>query len=67
MLLMFAIAIIMLEDFDNCFIDFSYLFKNITGLLITFLMVLVSWGELTLRILVLFRLLRDTGALSQLL
>lgn len=41
MLLMFAIGIIMLEDFDNGFIDFSYLFKNITGLLITFLMVLV--------------------------
>lgn len=38
MLLMFAISIIMLEDFHNCFVDFSYLFKNITGLFITFLM-----------------------------
>lgn len=38
---MFAIGIITLEGFDNSFIDFSYLFQNITGLLITFLMVLV--------------------------
>lgn len=38
---MFAIGIILLGDFDNCFIDFSYLFKTITGLLIEFLLLLV--------------------------
>lgn len=60
---MFAIAIIMLEDFVNCCIGFSNLIKKIKGLLITFLMALVEWGILILRILVLFRLLRDMGAL----
>lgn len=64
MLLMFAIGVILLGYFDNCFNDFSYLFKTVTGLLIKFLMLLVQWGKLTLGILVLFRLLRRTGGLT---